>query len=430
MHTMLSYRGLVSLLIVVCALALPARGFADSSSQLTVTPVVIDEKAKPRDIVKETISITNTTDHKLSLYPSVNNIERVDGEQPFAPAQGSGDLSDSLANWIELSRGVIDLSPGEQRDVPFIIHVNFNAVPGSYHAQIAFTSGSTRQDAEAAGPLATITVNVEVQDDVKEILQLDRFSTGKFFLAGDDVRFDYNLENIGNQELQPRGEIRVYDRRGVEVASVDVNKEGKAVSPEQMAQLASVWDGATGFGQYKALLTVYYGRSQTASVQDTVFFWIVPWKQLIGLFLAGLVGVIFFAFYVHRKLEERHGLVPVVASAHDLAGVSSESVHQPKPRRAWSFSTLAAPLHVVAGAVGSVRRLKRGERTLRPQPVVQESVVQEPATPVPASQPVMQQPVVPPPVPAQSGTIDLKNLRTAAPEHVVSDAHVIDLKKL
>lgn len=175
----------VMFVLLVCLFPFAAQAL--SSDKLTVTPVVIDAKAKPRDVLKESITITNTADHLLTLYPGVNNVRPEDGEQEFAAAQSSLDLDDSLANWIELSRGVIELKPGEQKEVPFIVHVNMNAITGVYHAQISFSQGTTRAEAEAAGPLATVAVNLEVQEDTKEVLQLGKFTTGKFFLAGDDV---------------------------------------------------------------------------------------------------------------------------------------------------------------------------------------------------------------------------------------------------
>ncbi len=398
------------------------------SAQLTVTPVVIDEKAKARDIIKESVTITNTASHKLSIYPAVNNIEARDGEQQFTPAQGSEDLAASLANWIELSRGVIELSPGETKEVPFVIHVNLNAVPGTYHAQISFFAGTTRDEAQAAGALATVAVNLAVEEDVKEIMQLAKFTTGKFYLSGDDVRFDYLLENIGNQDLSPRGEIRVYDRTGAEVASVDVNKEGKAVSPEQISQLASVWSAAQGFGPYKALITVYYGRGQTASVQDTIFFWIVPWKQLIGLFVAGLAAVIFFAFWVHRSLEARIAARQIVVPAFAPTPASPA----PGSRAARLLALAQMPLALLAKAGAGVRSLRRGERRLPPRPAAAIDAPAPAPAPVvantaPVPRPAATVPDVPPAAPA---TIDLKNLRQTAPDTQVSGGHVIDLSRL
>lgn len=293
------------------------------TQDFTVTPVVFDEKGKARDILQETFRLTNTTDHMVQLYPSVNNVLPADGQQQFQVANNGGDLSNSLANWIELSRGVIELGPGEEKDIPFTIRISLNAVPGDYHANISFVSGSQASIADGGTPLGVIAVNLEVQADIKELLQLDKFTSDNMVFTGDDVLFKYQLQNIGNQELQPTGEIRIYDRKGEEVAAVDVNKEGKSVSPDQTAQLASVWSAVNGFGKFKALLTVNYGKGQTAAVQDTVYFWIIPWKQLLMIFTGALIAVIILIAYFHRWFEERHlgklahaGLLKVEELAH------------------------------------------------------------------------------------------------------------------
>jgi hypothetical protein len=279
---------------------------AQNSPDLNITPAVIDEKVESRDILKENITLKNNTNHLLELYPSVNDVDKTSGAQRFSRASDSQGLSNSLANWIELTRGMVQLGPGEEKSVPFVIRINQNAVSDSYHAQIIFTEGVTRAEADARPPLGTLDVNVEVKANVKELLQLNKFTTGNLFLSGDDVVLNYELQNIGNQELQPKGHVSIYNRRGEEVATLDVNKDGKSISPEQQAELASVWSATNAFGRYKALLTVDYGAGGTATVQDTVFFWVVPWKQMLIMFIASLVTIIVLALYFHNWLERRH----------------------------------------------------------------------------------------------------------------------------
>lgn len=299
-------KNLLVFFVALSLLTFAPRAHAGGTQDLLVTPAVIDEKAKARDILKETITVRNMTNHVLQLYPSVTDTNVQDGSNTFNRAGDSEGLSNSLANWIELSRGMVQLGPGEERSIPFIIRVNMNAVNKIYHAQISLTEGETRAVADSKPPLGTVTVNLEIAADVKEILQLEKFNTGNIFFSGDDILFNYKLQNIGNQELLPKGQIRIYDRKGKEVAAVDVNKGGRTVSPEQDAQLASVWSAASGFGRYKAMLDVAYGSSQTASLQDTVFFWIIPWKQMLMMFITSLITIVVLALYFHRWLERRH----------------------------------------------------------------------------------------------------------------------------
>ena len=278
---------------------------ADGPFSLAVTPVVFDEKGKARDIINESITLTNSGTEPLELYPTVSDVKDATGAQPFQYAQDSSGLADSLANWIELSRAEIVLAPGETKAVPFSITINENAEPGIYHVAITFGVGNSRDMAEAATPLATVSVNLEVDADIKLAMQLTKFSSDNIVFTGDDVMFKYQLQNIGNQDVQPTGQVAIYDRNGEEVATVDVNKEGQTISPDQTAQLASVWSGANGFGKFKALLTVNYGN-QEAAVEDTVFFWVVPWKQLLMLFVACIIAFVVLALYFNRWLETRH----------------------------------------------------------------------------------------------------------------------------
>ena len=418
MHTLKILR----ILLLVILVASPLRVFA---ADMAVTPVVVDDKAKARDILKRSITIQNTSNHKLQVYPTVNDVHPEDGTAPFVSAQSATDRADSLANWIELSRGMIEMNPGEEKTIPFVIRVASNAVPAMYHASITLGTGGDRASAEASPPLGTVTINVEVQEDVKEFLQLNRFWTDRLFFSGDDILFNYSVENIGNQELKPHGEIRVYDRHGEEVASVPVNADGKSFSPDKQLQLASVWSGATGFGQYKAFLNIDYGSDQTASVQDTVYFWIVPWQQLLALFIAALVAVVALALYYHRWLEDRHrekfGLAPVATHVEATLGDNARGARKENfPSRVF---TRVADLFASMGS-----RFQQPEKVLQSPRVMRESASTIVTPREPIQPPIVRQSQIPTIQEAHGEVIDLKRMRAKQPDSAVH-SEVINLRK-
>ena len=123
--------GLLSLVLTV-----PFIIAADAT--LDVTPAVVDRKAKSKDIIKETMTLRNASERKLYLYPTVEDVDAHSGDEAFAYAHDANALAESLANWVELSRGVVELAPGEERTLPYIIRVSPNAVPGTYHVRISF----------------------------------------------------------------------------------------------------------------------------------------------------------------------------------------------------------------------------------------------------------------------------------------------------
>ncbi len=268
---------------------------------IKVSPMVIDLKAKARDILKESITLVNPDNFKQTVYVFVNNISVSEGRQEFLdPARA--DQASSLANWMAISRGVIELWPGAKKEINFLIEVNLRAKPGMYHAVISFAPGGTRLEAEKKlreAPAAT--VNLEVLDDAKERLQLKKFISDKTFFSAWPVSFHYLLENIGNRALAHSGEIRVYNRRGEEVASLEANPEQLVLEPGSSRKFAAKWPGVKGLGRFKALLRLDYGSKQPGTLQDTVFFWVIPWPKLLLIFALLAAAIAAATIFWHRK---------------------------------------------------------------------------------------------------------------------------------
>lgn len=281
----------------------PSKTYADESVKkegITVVPVVANEEAQPRDIIKKELTLTNNTDTRRTVYISVRNIDPETGDQVF-DQPGDSDLSVSLANWIEITRGAIELSAGESRKIPYLIHVNLTAVPGSYFARIGFHEGGNKAQARASKTDTELVLNVEVESDAREHLQLGTFMTNKNVVLGGSVDFSYLLENIGNRLVEPRGSIRIFNRRGEEVGSIPVNANGEAITPENKRQLAAAWETSGRFGKYKAFLDLEYGEEQLASVQDTLYFWVFPWKEVFVAMIGVLVLAVLGTFIVHMR---------------------------------------------------------------------------------------------------------------------------------
>jgi hypothetical protein len=310
------FAAIIGLALVIFG-ACPAKAF-------TVSPVVLDEKAFPRDILKEIITVTNDSSKKADVYAFVNNINPAEGATGFIdPA--TADFASSLANWINITRGSLDLEPGEIKEVPVTIEVNLRAKPGMYHAEISFGEGwsyeNARQNAIAGANKTAI--NLEVLEDKKERLQLQAFTTSKRFFPSFPVGFSFGVENIGNQSLVPEGSIRIYDGSGRELDSMKLNEGGAKIDPNGSLQLASIWQGLNlatwrqmgGFGRYKAMLDLSYGSSeQQGRLQDTVFFWVLPWKNLIATFMVLAVVAVAVALLWHKRYMRR--FAPVLQESY------------------------------------------------------------------------------------------------------------------
>jgi len=294
------------------------------AASLTVRPLVIDEKAMGRNILKESVTLTNNTGRKLGVYAFVNDISAYGGKREFVDRSKEG-RSTSPMNWIRFPMGVIELSPGEVRTIPFSIEVNLWAKPGVYHAVVAFADGSGRQEAQRKRDQSpSLMVNIEIIEDIKERVQLKKFISDKRFSSSFPVSFSYELENIGNRAIVPSGEVRIYDRNGKEVGIVNANSGEAVIDPDTSMHLASIWESSQGFGRYKALLDLEYGGKQQGMIQDTVFFWVIPYWMFATVFGGIAFLMIIFVFMLRRFF----GKVYVPSPQYMMHPVASRHYHQ------------------------------------------------------------------------------------------------------
>lgn len=270
----------------------------------TASPLVIDIDAEARDILTHEITIKNTGSAPLTVYPTVNNISLDEGGtiQEFLPPVES-DRTASLSSWIEISRAGIKLPRGESKTIPITIRINPNPIPGEYHAFIGFGFGRNRDEAEQLvriGRAPGTVVTVAIKDNRSELLKLSRFIVDRFITSGKNESAVYTINNPGDKELVPTGEIIFYNNRGAEVASLVVNPERESIAPGAQKEFNAEVPANGLFGKYKAFLSVEYG-SQLASVQDTAFFYVFPMTTIFIILGVILVLVSIGAIIVHRR---------------------------------------------------------------------------------------------------------------------------------
>lgn len=275
-----------------------------ASVSYSILPRVIDEKVQPRDIITKEITIDNTGTQPVTLYPSVNNISLKDGAIEAFLAPVESDRATSLASWIEISRLGVDLFAGTKKTVPLTLRIAPNAVPGTYHAFIGFGNGGNRDEAEMQvknGNAPGIVVTVTISDDKVTFLKLSKFIVSRFVTTHENQAGVFTFVNPGDETVIPTGEVILYDMKGEEVGAIPVNTEQVSIPPggEHTFNATVPVDGL--LGKYKAFLSVQYGSAQTASLQDTSYFYIFPIRSLMITFGVFALIVCLIAWYLHKK---------------------------------------------------------------------------------------------------------------------------------
>lgn len=264
----------------------PFFGALAQNASITITPVVMDLKAYPREHLKKTIILTNEKNYKVNLYSLVNNISSIAGVQPFSAASIT-DAETSLANWINFSRGVVELGSGESKKMDFEIEISPRATPGVYHALVAFSEGATREEAQSDGRKLGLTINLEILDKAKERLEIRKFVPDKVIFRSNPATFSFSLANVGDRSLHPEGELRIYARGGAEIGTVILDTL-KDVAPGDVYQSSISFKNLKHYGRYKGILIFNYGEEK--SIQDIVFFWFMPVKFMAVIF-GGIMGL-------------------------------------------------------------------------------------------------------------------------------------------
>lgn len=281
------------------------------AANLIVEPLVIDHQGLPRDIIKGSFKVTNPNHYKTTLFAVTKNFDPNKGTQKFVEL-GEADLSSSLANWISVATIMMDLNAGETKVIPYEIEINLRAKEDAYHAVMFLVHGNSRSEAEAQiSTSPQLVFNVTVGDDSKDRLQVGRFS-GPTSVFTSKAKFTVTVDNTGNTVLSPKGEVRIYNRSGQEVASIPVNNEAAKVASGEQKQFEVVWDEARGFGRYKAQLVLEFGDKQFQTYQDSIFFRLLPWPLVLFIIMILSGFGLLLVYTVHRahvsklRLQEEH----------------------------------------------------------------------------------------------------------------------------
>jgi hypothetical protein len=309
------------LLLICCYALLVMPVFA---ADYSVSPLLIENTIQPRDMFEESVKITNTTDRIIRIFPTVNEITIGDeGEvKSFVPASMSDNTS-SITSWIAVTRGRVEINPGETVKIPVSFTINPNALPGEYHAFVGFAEGSKRDEVEAlvtSGRAPGVVVRLSLVEKRTEYLRLNLFTTDRFIIKSNDGAITYELENVGGLPITPKGEIIFYNGRGVELKSLAVNPDQKTIEPGTRETFSQIVPELGVVGRHKALLNVEYGTGLRANLYDTTYFNIVPVLYLALLFGFLLVTSLLLALWYHR-LKVGHEILDEDVAVYIRSGV-------------------------------------------------------------------------------------------------------------
>jgi len=266
-----------------------------------VSPLTFELTANPGDKIKNQVKVYNPSKSRIGVKMEVEDFTATGeiGHVIIAPSETD---TYSLSRWVTVSPQEFNLDPGGQQYVNFTITVPDKAEPGGHYGSIlARITMSAGEGGEFAGAAVAgrvgVLVLLTVSGDVKESLAVKSFSCPESSQYG-PVPFEIRFENTGTVHVKPRGFITITNWLDKKVASIEFPV--KNAIPGSVRKIEASWSEKWHLGKYTATLTGSYGTSNTPFNPVVITFWVIPWKEIIGITLISIFILTFF-FLTRRR---------------------------------------------------------------------------------------------------------------------------------
>lgn len=336
-----SARGLVCVLrifFVLCPLSFvffSTAYAADADSlSLTITPPLFQITQSPGTDWNSMLRIVNVNPYDLVISASATDFHP-DGETGNAVLEETppADPTDThrMSGWIILPQGMITIPRGKTADIPFTIRVPINADPGGHYAAILVgTAPGDKQGGSGTSISSKVTslIFFRVPGAVIEEGDIRDFFATERMVASPDASFSLRFENKGNVHLVPQGEIVITNMWGKERGKIVINERTTFgnVLPNSTRKFAFDWHGESNpfeVGRYSAVATLVYGDEGRKTVYRTTYFWVVPWKPVLGI-IGGLISFFWFmSWSVRRYIRKALALESARLGINPVSSVSN-----------------------------------------------------------------------------------------------------------
>lgn len=284
----------------------------DIGQALEIAPPVIPLTANPGQLVKSEISLRNISSGNLLVKGQVNDFIAAgeDGTPKILFEEDTSENPHSIKSWISPFQSMI-IAPRQIKKLPVTIQVPANASPGGYYGVVRFTATPPELKdtgvslSASLGSLVLLRVNGKVAEkmSIAEFAATKDGRGGTLFEAA-PLDFTIRLKNEGNIHEQPAGQAEITDMFGKKLATLSINQPPRNVLPGSIRKFnhpldKSVIGDKMLFGRYTANLKVSYGTNKE-TVSSSLTFWVIPYKLIIGIILAILVGFFTFRILITR----------------------------------------------------------------------------------------------------------------------------------
>jgi len=293
-------------ILIAAAALLPV---AVHAAGITIKPATFDHRLDPGQSLEITVTVENSGDQPLVLYPAVRDVVGMDeaGNPEFAklddPKTGG-----EMSSFVTFKEKMITVQPKGSYELIASVKLPENAPQGGLFGLVGVSQQpeSTGETAVIVGMQTGTLVSLRVGDAIDDAKVLE-FRADKWFKGSSDTVFLTSIENNGTALVRPYGVIEIRDLFGRTIATSSFNSLRRGILPNAKAQMNSEWKpGRQLIGRFQATLAATYGEEVKKSLVSTATFWVFPVK--LTTIVLGVAIVLLLAIYVWVRSYIRRAL--------------------------------------------------------------------------------------------------------------------------
>lgn len=348
--------------------------FAQASGErlsLTLTPPLFQIGIARDTEWKSSLRLVNSNSYDIEVYARAVTFrpEGESGNASFSPFEHPEDGGPQLlANWVKLPKGPILVPRDSTKEIPFSILVPSDASPGGHYAAILVGTqpgADTRGPGLSVGSLITSLLFVRVPGEVNESARIRDFYAERSLVGSPQATFQLRFENDGNVHVIPQGQIEIFNMWGKKRGAVEINDQNTFgnVLPGTTRKFTFTWSGEDNLfeaGRYHAIATLVYGDDAKKTVYREAYFWVIPWKPVLGFLFTVIFIALFLTYIVKRYVQK------VLEVERLRLGLSREEFAQFRNqiklegrREGVKLKSITAPIKQEIAAVRAETRVRR-----------------------------------------------------------------------
>ena len=301
-------RIILPFLILICLAFFAPVALAQNALGLTAIPPRLEIIVKPGQTVTQQIKVRNDSTIDRIITSTAKDFIVTDDKGTPVQIEGVNDQSNRWASssWIQISPSSFTLKPMETKVLMVTIIVPDNPTAGGHYAMILHSPKNEVTLNETGSAIETFVgtlVYITVPGKITENAQVKEFSAPTFLEFG-PVDFKTIIANYSDIHITPKGSINIKNWLGLSTASLALNNTN--IFPNTTREFLNTLNRRFLFGRYTANLEAGYGTTGQA-LAATLIFWVIPWKLMILVLAAIIVGAILVTLLRKKSSGPKEG---------------------------------------------------------------------------------------------------------------------------